>query len=485
MPNLLAGVARRTINPPLGVKTVGFSSREGVTEAIESDLTATCLVLARRDGGRISTKVAIVALDLCMAAPARVAEWRRAIADAIATTPSHVMINFNHTHSGPALPDRPPEFEYQRPMLQAYQDAMVARTVEAAVEADRGLANARIAAGWGASRIGINRRQVGPDGIVFLGEAPDRAIDPAVGVVRVDDLAGRPLAVIFSYGCHTVVVGPRSPVISPDYPGAAREVVEQVLGGTAMFLQACGGDIMPVGGMGYEVDCREAKQRIGTMLAGEVVATAAGLRSHLRRGERTWLGSLLGKGMTLTPWVPVEGETSTYMGAVSETLALEMIDLPTPSEAEAIREERAAELVSARAGGQERNIQVATRFMAWADALVEAARERGPTTWDFELQAIRVNDVVLAGISAETFAGTGLRIKTGSPFPYTQVLGYTNGVSCYLPPAEDYPAGGWSVRERYQIPDLVFQSYLLPTGLRSDSEQRVVDRTLALIRHLT
>ena len=485
MPDLLAGIARRVINPPLGVKTVGFSSREGVTEAIESDLTATCLVLAGRAGGQIASKVAIVALDLCMAAPARVLEWRCAVAEAIGTPPSHVMVNFNHTHSGPALPDRPPEFEFQRPLLQAYQDTMVARTVEAAVEANASLVDARVAAGWGESRIGINRREVGANGMVFLGEASEKAIDPAVGVIRVDDLGGRPLAVVFSYGCHTVVVGPRSPVISPDFPGAAREVVERVLGGTSMFLQGCGGDIMPVGGMGYETDCRDAKDRIGTMLAGEVVATAAGLRSHLRRGDRTWLRSLLGRGMTLTPWVPVEGDTCAYLGAASETLPLELIDLPTLSEAEEIREERGRELASARAGGQERDIQVAVRFAAWADALVAAARARAPATWDFALQAIRLNEVVLIGISAETFAATGLRIKARSPFRHTQVLGYTNGVSCYLPPAEDYPSGGWSVRGRYQIPDLVFQSYLLPTGLRPDSEQRVVDGALAMIGRLT
>ena len=78
MPNLQAGIARRMINPPLGVKTVGFTSREGVVEAIESDLTATCLVLASRDRERVTAKVAIVSLDLCMAAPERVLEWRRA-----------------------------------------------------------------------------------------------------------------------------------------------------------------------------------------------------------------------------------------------------------------------------------------------------------------------------------------------------------------------------------------------------------------------
>ncbi len=484
MSNLRAGVARRVINPPLGVKTVGFSSREGVAEAIESDLTVTCLVLACHQGGRVSSKVAIIALDLAVIPLHRVDEWRQRVADAIGTTPAHVMINLNHTHSGPGLPDYPPEFSFQRPVLEAYQDMMVARMLEAAVDADHGVQDARIVAGWGQSRIGVNRREMGHDGMVFLGEAPDAEVDPAVGVVRVDDLNGRPLAIIFSYGCHPVVVGPRSPVISPDFPGAAREVIERVCGATPLFLQACGGDIMPIGGMGYETDCRDAKNRVGTMLAGEVVKVVAELRSHLTRGERTWLRSLLGKGMTLTPWVPVEGETCTFLGAAADTIGLDLLDLPSLAEAEAIRDERHRELREATAGGEERSIQVTTRFAAWADRLVEAVRVGRPKTWEFAIQAIRVNDVVLVGLSAETFAGTGLAIKARSPFAHTQVLGYTNGCVCYLPRAQDYPPDGWKVRARYQIPDLVFQSYLLPTGLHPGSEQRVVDRAVDLISQL-
>lgn len=484
MPTLRAGVARRVINPPVGIKTVGFSSREGVVEAIESDLTVTCLVLACQQGDSVSSKVAIIALDLAVVPLHRVDEWRRRVADAIGTTAARVMINLNHTHSGPALPDYPPEFSFQLPVLAAYQDMMVSRMIEAAADANHRLQEARIVAGWGQSRIGVNRREAGPDGMVFLGEVPDGEIDPAVGVIRVDDLNGQPLAIAFSYGCHPVVVGPRSPVISPDFPGAAREVIERVWGSLALFLQACGGDIMPIGGMGYETDCRDAKNRVGTMLAGEVLKVAAGMRSHLRRGERTWLGSLLGKGMTLTPWVPVEGETCTFLGAASETIPLDLLDFPSLAEAEAIRNERHRELEEARAGGQERSIQVATRFAAWGDRLVEAVRAGQPKTWDFAIQAIRVNDIVLVGLSAETFAQTGLTIKARSPFAHTQVLGYTNGCVCYLPRAQDYPPGGWNVRARYQIPDLVFQSYLLPTGLHPGSEGRAVERAVDLIARL-
>jgi hypothetical protein len=100
------------------------------------------------------------------------------------------------------------------------------------------------------------------------------------------------------------------------------------------------------------------------------------------------------------------------------------------------------------------------------------------------VQALRINDIVLIGLSAETFAGTGITIKARSPFEHTHVLGYTNGCVCYLPRAQDYPAGGWKVTGRYQIPDLVFQSYQVPTGLEPGSERRVVERAVELVRRL-
>ena len=84
----------------------------------------------------------------------------------------------------------------------------------------------------------VQRREKRADGFVFMGEVPDGEIDPAVGVMRVDDLNGKPIAVTCSYGCHTVVVGPRDLSASPDFPGAARDTIEQLMGGTALFLQA-------------------------------------------------------------------------------------------------------------------------------------------------------------------------------------------------------------------------------------------------------
>jgi hypothetical protein len=49
------------------------------------------------------------------------------------------------------------------------------------------------------------------------------------------------------------------------------------------------------------------------------------------------------------------------------------------------------------------------------------------------------------GISAEVLTAVGLRIKQGSPFPYTWVVTHCNGASGYLPPLELYKEGGYEI----------------------------------------
>jgi hypothetical protein len=474
---LLAGAARASIDPPLGIRTMGFSSRVGFVESVASGLTATVLVLANEQ-----TTIAIVALDICLLPIARADVLRQRVGAAVGTPAANVLVNFSHTHSAPACPGWQPESAEQARLQEAYWETLVERTAEAATEARAALQPARVAAGWGQCEIGINRREMGPDGLVFLGEVPDGETDPAVGVVRVDYLAGQPIAILAGLGCHTVVVGPRDQAASADFPGPAREVIESTLGGLALFLQACGGDVMPIGGMGYETDCTDANERIGMMLGGEVVKVAAGLRTHLQRGQRTALGSV--SSISLWPWVAVEDDgTWARLAVRSERIFLDFIDLPTLEDAQGILDEKRRLLEAALPSGDERQIAPAQRFVSWAEALVDAC-ETNQRTIDFEVQALRIDDLAFVALSAETFSGTGLEIKQRSPIPYTNVLGYSNGCIMYLPRAQDYPPGGWDVHVRYKIPDMLFQNYLVPVAFRPDSERRVVETALTLLNEL-
>ena len=478
MPDLYAGAGRRVINPPLGIRTFGFSSREGLVQAIESDLTATALVLT--DG---KTKIVIVATDTGWMELGVMNGLRETVAETVGTAASHVMINLNHTHSSPAMPEWFPDEPGQIALQSRYQDDLRGWITEAVREADARLAPVRIGAGWGECPLGVYRRETDPNGDVFLGEVPDHPTDPAVGVLRVDDLGGQPIATLFSYGCHPVTIGPRSLVASPDFPGAARALIEHADGGLSLFLQGCGGNIMPRGGLSMDADCRDEKNRTGYTLGAEVVKTASAIHTHRKRGERQSMGSL--SRISVWPWEPVTGESCTWLGAADETVSLRYIDLPSLAEARAMREEcHQAREKAVSQGGKEWEILVNTRFADWSDRLVEAI-DTDTRTLEIVIQVIRINDFILAANSTEAFYETGLAIKAASPFPHTEVLGYTNGCVCYLPRAADLPPGGWDIHKRwYGVPDLLFQAYSLPTAIHPDSEQRVVDRTLALIERL-
>lgn len=474
---LYAGAARRIINPPLGINKAGLRLFADPIQALESNLTGTVLVLSSGDA-----KVAIITCDLIVIPTQTAFDIRRVVGEAIGTPPSHVLLNFSHNHSSPALPGWTIDPPDQTRLKSKYQEKLFGWLVEAAQEADRKLEPARIGASWGESYIGVYRRETGPDGRDVLGEVPDHPIDPAIGVIRVDDLEGRPIAVLFSYGCHPVTVGPLSMVASTDFPGPARQVVESSLGGMAMFLQACGGNINPRIGIGYEVDCRESKTRVGLELGGEVLKVAADIRTHVKPGERTPLGNI--PNILFTPWIPVEDDSSNYLGAVEEVVQLNYIELPALEEALAIQGKWHQILAERQTkGSQPWELRVAAHFANWADRLVEAIRDGHPTL-DLVLQAVRINDIVLASLNVEAFFETGMAVKAKSPFEHTQVLGYSNGVVCYLPRAEDYPQGGWKVNELYAVPDLYVQSYTLPVALHPDSEQLAVDRLTALIKQL-
>jgi hypothetical protein len=480
---LYAGAARRAINPPLGTRQTGFRLFGSPVQAIESDLTATALVLAGRDA-----KVVIIGIDLSVLGidlswygwrPAQ--SMRERIAGALGIPVAHVLLNTSHAHSGVALPDIGPDSAEQMALKVRYRDELADRLVEVALDADGGLQEARIGTGWGRSAIGSYRREL-RDGRDVLGEVPGHPLDDSVGVIRVDDLDGEPIAVVFRYSAHPVTMGPRSMVVSSDYPGPARDVVERNLGGLALFLQGCGGNLNPVGGIGYEVDCRDAKNRIGLQLGGEVLRIAAAIRTNRRAGTRRTLANI--PRILFTPWEPVGGGGCTRLAAAESSVALDYVALPSAAEAEAVRA-RCRETVAERRDGeaQEWEVRVAEKYLQWSEILC-AAVASGQPTCELYLQAIRVNDTIVLGMNAETFFETGLELRLRSPLPDTFVHGYTNGTIGYLPRSQDYPEGGWRLEAAYAVPDMIFQVHPHPVALRPDSEQRVVAAGLALIRRL-
>ena len=70
-------------------------------------------------------------------------------------------------------------------------------------------------------------------------------VDPEIGVLRLDTLDGRPLAVLFNFACHPIQ-GVPSGGNTADISGFAARVVEEHADCAAFFVQGCGADINPI-----------------------------------------------------------------------------------------------------------------------------------------------------------------------------------------------------------------------------------------------
>jgi len=212
-----------------------------------------------------NVSIAIVSVDLIVFSSQKVISEAKAKWGV-----DHVILSATHTHAGmaprgliikpPAAPDwtrsgKAPAETVDWPGLSAdpWYAATEEKIVAAIGKAMQNLFAARLVAGKGpfeSAYMAHNRRLVRDGRVSALWENPDRRptqpIDPTVGVIRVDDISGKPRAFAVHYACHPVALMGAG-AISRDFPGAMVDYVEQELGDDclAMFLQGAQGDIDP------------------------------------------------------------------------------------------------------------------------------------------------------------------------------------------------------------------------------------------------
>ncbi|MBI4027910.1 MAG: neutral/alkaline non-lysosomal ceramidase N-terminal domain-containing protein [Verrucomicrobia bacterium] len=469
-----AGIARADITPPVGIRLVGYTVREGVSHGVDEPLTATVLVLR---GGK--TTIAIIAHDWCIASMDFAAKLRRRCARSLGMPAANVLINFNHTHSAPVPPDYMPYDTPEQLAMQAQHGKdMTAKLEQACREAAAKLQPVRLAAGWGECFGNINRRQKMPDGAVLLGEDPNGPCDHSVGVLRVDKLNGAPLAIAFRYSCHTVTLGPKTNRISPDYAGAARAVIERALGCPSLFLQGCAGNVNPATGIGQDPDdsplVREDKNRLGQMLGGEVLKVCATLRTQRRRKEPQLVQSVA--VYWLYEYEEIPAGKAGAIRVAEKQMELPLTPFPPLAEVQREREEWGVKLADAKKrGAREWDWRVVKRFDTWAQLRLEAAKNGpNPLPVQFSLTVFDLGEIAFVAAPFELMSETGLALRAASPKRHTFVLGYSNGMISYLPTPEISREGGMESK-------LAYKAYLLPSELPGDWEPAIKRKALELL----
>lgn len=110
--------------------------------------------------------------------------------------------------------------------------------------------------------------------------------------------AGSTTATVCNYGCHPTSLGHTSSLISPDWPGSAREQVEALCGGTCVFVLGACGDTMPA--RGHQADTRVTErdgQRVG-------LAAAAAIRGMQPPGTQLRYSGPIVSGAVIGAWTP-------------------------------------------------------------------------------------------------------------------------------------------------------------------------------------
>ena len=369
--------------------------------------------------------------------------------------PEHVLANASHCHG----------------VISKDVDE---RTIQVVTKAVQNLVPVKIGVGRGhEDRIMENRRLKLKDGrTVDVRHAyslpPDDEVaevgpvDPEIGILRLDRLDGRTLAVVYNFACHPIqgVPGGRN---TADLTGFASQVIEDNLseGTIVLFVQGCGGDINPA--TYKDVDNPRHAEPLGNMLG---LSTLKGVRTIQTR-EDTRLAILnqtieLPRADTHPRILTLEAEQTRLLNSLQGTslnlktfLSLTMkynVAAEFPSyyshrylHEEAIgrddlrmldaenRQNMQRYLVNIHTMEQLTRLQTNLRLLKKHQASFLAAGKR---TVDVELVGLRIGDFVLITFPGELTVQIGLNIKQSSPHEQTFVAGYTNGYIYYSPTAE-------------------------------------------------
>jgi hypothetical protein len=282
---LTAGTARVAITPPVGIHLTGFAGRPPTT-GVHADHYATAVVLAERghggqggegsgggsESGERDSRAALVTLDLLgMYSDQIAAAVKERVQQVTGIPPERVFLNCSHTHYGPVMGLGREGADSAE--ATAYHAALPHYVAGVVATADAARRPVTLAAGRGSIKVGINRRERKPGareaggGTIVLGQNPEGTLDSEVLVWRFDAADGAngadgnapepgapagwvrraapPVAVVVNYACHAVSHAGRMRLISADFPGVARRVVEDLVGGTALYVQGACGNINP------------------------------------------------------------------------------------------------------------------------------------------------------------------------------------------------------------------------------------------------
>jgi neutral ceramidase len=371
-----AGAADKDITPPVGIPMWGYGARHDALSVGTIDpLMAKAIVIAAGDD-----KVAIVGTDLGRGPTEEMMKViRKEVADKAGIR--HVLISGSHSHHGPVieLTDEPGLGKGKFDVAVAYSKKLPHLLVEVILDADKNLKPARL--GVATESVTLNRNR-------HTKHEP-KPTDPMLAVLRFDDQAGKPIAVLVNFAAHPVMTEGKILKYSADYPGFLKNKVEAALSTKCIFMQGAAGDMSPNPG-----NTPGGPKGFGETLADHVIALAQSVKTE-------------------TPLHPsVKGVVDTFHFKTR-------VDLKNPIVAGVFARSFFPEITQ------------------------NYAKEYGEDL-RAELNTVLLNgEIALVGGSGEFFCNHANRLKARSYVKHTLFFGYCNGHGMYFPTIEAASEGGY------------------------------------------
>lgn len=418
------GFSKICINPPYGTPIVGYYEKR-YTKGIADNLYVRAT--AFDDGEK---QALVIAIDICHLAQKYYDAIKSAIKDATGIDNDAMFINCSHTHTGPLIGKN---FASGEDGAAAYEEFFISCVRDAAVYAVNDLKKSTIETAQAqAKNISFIRRFRMKDGYVATNPGVhNENIDHALGapnetvkLIKIIRDGGNDIFIV-NFGTHPDSVG--GEYISADYMGYVCSTIESAVPGTdCMFLLGPQGDVNHV-----NVNPTEGESAISEIDFDGVPRSI----KHAEHMGRVIAGAVLSV-CSVTKKVKAD----------EISFASKAIIIPSHQENDRISEAR--KIYDLYMEGRAHELPY--KKMELTTAVAEAKRiinlENGPDAFRFILSAIKIGDLVFAGIGGEPFTEIGNRICEASPFDTTILCCLTNSAGGYIPTTKAYSEGGYEAR---------------------------------------
>jgi hypothetical protein len=402
-------------------RTWGYSEHD-IADGIHRPLRASCLAISD-----LSEKVnlTLLAFDLMVWLSREDEEGiRLPLEEEFNLAPGTLITHLSHSHGAP----------FTDPMLanasgghliKDYRKQILKTCRQLLSEA---FENKRVCVlSWGIGRCGLafNRDLTLPEtGDPVVGINPSTTADDTLLVGRITAQSGVNVASLVHYAAHPTSLGGLNRLISPDYVGAMRELVERDTNeAPCIFLHGADGELAPR--RCYE-ESTEAADQNGRELGYAALST---LTSLMPSGKKMVFDRKVESGATLGLWKYEDELPDQRIGMITETVELELGDLPT---IDAFKK-----LVEAKSGFEKERAQ---RGLALREKLGESS------TYDFPIYAWKLGKTIMVGAPIEFYDEFQIFLRRQFPENLILVLDICNGFLNYLPRQEEFTRNTYQVK---------------------------------------